>query len=145
MSLFSRIFAPKRQRSVVPIAPPNVVVSEFGEILARGPVPGSVTDVRSLPYPKEEIKRSIIQILATSADPQLHEHLKFAYVSLADWQVGVGPMNQGLDITEIDRSKPVQELLDNIGARGEEMSKWQLIVKTGQEALIADLQKLGYW
>ena len=116
------------------------MVAEFGEILARGPVPGSVADVRSLPYPKEEIKRSIIQILATATDPQLREHLKFAHVSLADWQVGVGPMKQGLDITNIDRSKPVQELLDDIGARGEEMIKWQPSVKAEQETLIADLQ-----
>lgn len=145
MGLFSRIFAPKQQRAVVSITSPNVVVAEFGEILARGPAPGSVGDVQSLPYPKEEIKRSIIQILSTVTDPQLREHLKFAYVSLADWQVGVGPRNQGLDITEIDRSKPVQEILDNIGAGGEEMNKWQPIVKAEQEALIADLQKLGYW
>jgi hypothetical protein len=54
-------------------------------------------------------------------------------------------MNQGLDITKIDRSKPMQELLDNIGASGEEMNKWQPIVKAEQESLIADLQKLGYW
>jgi hypothetical protein len=145
MSLFSRIFASKRQRTVATITPPNVVVAEFGEILARGPVPGSVADVQSLPYPKEEIKRSIIQILATATDPQLREHLKFAYVSLADWQVGVGPENQGLDVTKIDRVKPIQELLNDIGARGEEMNKWQPIVKAEQETLIADLQKLGYW
>ena len=145
MSLFSRIFAPKQQRSVAPIAPPSVVVAEFGKILASGPVPGSVADVRSLPYPKEEIKRSIIQILATVTDPQLRENLKFAYVSLADWQVGVGPMNQGLEITKFDCSKPVQELLNEVGARGEEWTKWKPIVKAEQEALIADLQKLGYW
>lgn len=125
---------------------PHIVVADFGEVLAvRAPVPGSVADVDELPYPKDQIKLAILITLKVTNDPELREHLKFAYVSLADWQDGVGATHKGLDATKLDRSKPIQDLLNEIGDRGEEMKKWQPIVKAEQEALVAELRKLGFW
>lgn len=146
MSLFSRLFGNRSKPASSSGTPPNAVVADFGELLAtRAPVPGCVADVRELPYPKDEIKRAIVVMLGVTTDSQLREHLKFAYVSLADWQVGVGSTHQGLDVTTLDRSKPVTDLAKEVAARGEQMQKWQPIAKAEQEALIGELRQLGLW
>ena len=146
MGLISRLFGQSKAPAGTNSTPANVVVADFGEVLAtRAPVPGTVADVTGLPYPKEQIKRSIVIMLAATTDSQLREHLKFAYVSLANWQVGVGPMHQGLDVTKLDRTKSVTDLVKEIGPAGEQMKKWQPIAKAEQEALIGDLRKLGLW
>lgn len=145
MSLFARIFR-KKTKPASARNPPNVVVADFGECLEkRAPVPGSVADVSELPYQKDEIKVAILLMLKAIKDRQLREHLKFAYVSLANWQAGVGAKHQGLDITKLDRSKSALELAKEVVGRHEEMEKWQPKIKAEQEALIAELQQLGYW
>lgn len=143
MGMFKRIFGKKTEHGSR--TPPNVVVADFGECLEkRAPVPGSVADVRELPYPKEEIKGAILLMLKAINDPKLREPLKFAYVSLGGWQAGVGPKHQGLDITKIDRSKSVFEQATEVAARGEEMEKWQPIIEAEQEALMAELREHGF-
>lgn len=146
MGLFSRLFGNQPTVPSSSNTPPNVVVAEFGALLGtRAPAPGCVADATELPYPKEEIKRAILVILTETTDSQLREHLKFTYVSLADWQAGVGPTHQGLDATKLDRTVPVADLLNEIGARGEETKKWKTIVKAEEEALITELRELGFW
>ena len=146
MFLLSRLFGQRKAPAATNSTPPNVVVADFGEVLAtRAPVSGTVADVSELPYPKEQIKRAIVIMLAATTDSQLREHLKFAYASLADWQGGVGPMHQGVDVTKVDRTKSVSDLAKEIGFAGEQMKKWQPIAKAEQEALIGDLRKLGLW
>jgi hypothetical protein len=146
MGFFSRLLG--NQPKVPPPSgpPPNVVVAEFGAVLGtRGPAPGCVADVTELPYPKEAIKRAIVVMLTETTDSQLREHLKFAYVSLAGWQVGVGPIHQGLDVTKLDRAVSKTDLLNAVGVQGEETKKWQPIMKEEQMALIGELRQRGLW
>jgi hypothetical protein len=84
-------------------------------------------------------------MLATTNDDRLRESLKFAYVSLADWQVDVGPAHQGLDAAKLFRTKPAGDLATDVCTCAEEMRKWWPIVKAEQEALIDELKRLGYW
>jgi hypothetical protein len=145
MGFVSRFFGNRKPASSSG-TPPNVLVADFGEVLAtRSPVPGSVADVTELPYPKDEIKRAILVMLAATTDTPLREHLKFAYVSLADWQVGVGSLHQGLDVMKLDRTRPVSDLAKEVVAGGEQMQKWQPLAKAEQEALIGELRQLGFW
>ncbi|MFQ5829534.1 MAG: hypothetical protein ACE5JD_10320 [Candidatus Methylomirabilia bacterium] len=146
MGIFSRLFGDKQKPAPSSSTEPHIVVADFGEVLAtRVPVRGSVADVDELPYAKDQIKLATLIMLKVTNDPQLREHLKFAYVSLADWQAGVGPTHKGLDVTKLDRTKSALDLAKEVAARGEEMQKWQPIVKAEQEALIGELRKLGFW
>ena len=146
MGFFSRFFGNKSEKPSSSGVSPNVIVAEFGAFWGtRAPAPGCVADATELPYPKEEIKQAILVMLTETNDSQLREHLKFAYVSLADWQAGVGPTHQGLDITKLDRSVPAPDLLNAVGTGGEEMHKWQPLVKAEQEALIDELRQRGLW
>lgn len=146
MGLFSRFFGNGPKPGSSSGTSPNVVAADFGEVLAtRAPSPGTVADITELPYPKNEIKRAILLMLAVTTNSQLREHLKIAYFSLANWQVGVGPTHQGLDITKLDLTKPISDLAKEMVARGDQMQKWQKIAEAEQEALISELRQLGFW
>lgn len=124
----------------------NVVVAAFGEVLERSdPGPSAVADVKSLPYPKEEIKRAILAMLMVAADHQTREHLKVAYLSLAHWQNGVGPTVQGITLQTLTTQMSFDDLIHELGPRGEEFKRWKPILKAETDALIDDLRQLGYW
>lgn len=145
MSIFSRMFGNKTKPESPSVAP-NIIVADFIEALTtRAPVPGSVADIKELPYPKDEIKLATLVMLKVTNDSELREHLKFAYISLADWQAGVGPRHKGLDITKLDRTKSPLDQAKEVAERGVEMEKWQPLVKAEQDALIGELRQLGYW
>ncbi|MFI4869434.1 MAG: hypothetical protein ACHQDD_08795 [Steroidobacterales bacterium] len=74
-------------------------------------------DASSLPYPKKRIKRAILFVLATSSDPAAREQLRSAYVSLADWQEGIGPGPYAFDITPSDVEHP-RATAERIAAAG---------------------------
>jgi len=57
-------------------------------ILSRKSV---ISDASELPYPKATIKAALIAALSVTKDPKMREQLKSSFVSLADWQEGVGP------------------------------------------------------
>jgi hypothetical protein len=149
MSFFAWLAGNRRKPASSSGTPPNVIVADFGEVLAtRGPA--MVADVKELPYPKDEIKRAILVMLVAVDDPGFREHLKAAYLHLADWQVGVGPTHRGLDPTSLvktsretllDPSKSFQELLRDSAA----LAKWLPIMEAEQEILIQELRQLGLW
>jgi hypothetical protein len=149
MSIFSRFFGNEQKPASSRSTPPHIVVADYGEVLAtRAPVPSSIGDVAELPYPKDEIKRAILSmllVLTEKNDTQLQKHLKFAYVYLANWQIGVGPTHKGLDGTKLDRTKSPLDLAKEVIARDEEWQKWKPIVKAEEEALIGELRQLGLW
>jgi hypothetical protein len=155
MSFFAWLSGSRSKPASSSGTPPDVIVADFGEVWAtRGPGLCTVADVKELPYPKDEIKRAILVMLLVTDDLKLREHLKAAYVSLAHWQVDVGPTHQGLDPTSLvkttretllDPSKSFHELLKDTVARTEEMEKWQPIVQAEEEALINELRQLHFW
>lgn len=146
MGIFSRLFGNKQKPAPSSSTEPHIVVADFGEVLAtRAPVPGTVADVDELPYPKDQIKLAILTMLNVTSDPHFQEQLKIAYVSLADWQAGVGPTHVGLAVKKLDRTKSPLDLAKDVGARVEEIKKWQPIVAAEQETLIGELRHFGFW
>jgi hypothetical protein len=148
MSFLSRIFgvndAPTLTRN-----PPNIVVADYGEFLEKRTLtPGIVADVAELPYPKGEIKTAIVVMLSKVNDSQLKEHLKSAYISLAEWQQGVGSTQKGIDFTQLSNFKSDADKDKAIAAYADEMNRWKIwqpIVEAEREALIAELKTFGYW
>ncbi len=53
-----------------------------------------------MPYPKPVIKAALIAAISATKDAKMREQLKASFVSLADWQEGVGPGPYPFDTTK---------------------------------------------
>lgn len=149
MGLFDSLFGIKgsaKPSSPMTAAMAERVVRDYGAVLqSRAPVTGTVADARELPYPKERIKQALVIALRSTADPRVRESLKIGYISLADWQEGVGLTPVGIDLTKIDPTEDVLELAKRVAAQGEGMDKWIAAMKAEQEALADELRQMGLW
>lgn len=122
------------------------IVQDYGAVLGSlAPAPGCVADVRNLPHPKEHIKQALVFAIRLTKDPRMQEQLKVGYISLADWQEGVGGGTMGIDLTSMDLNADPLEMAKRIALKGTAMEKWTPLVQAEQEALKAELQKLGLW
>lgn len=109
MSVFARFF--RRGPDA------ETVLADYGIVLGTAaPQPGYVADVKALPHPKPRIKEALVVALRSMQDPHMRSQLKKAYVSLADWQEGVGGTRPG--------------------------GLWMMQVEAEQARLKAELQKL---
>jgi hypothetical protein len=73
------------------------------------------------------------------------EVLKSGYITLSDWQEGVGDEPVGLDVTKMDLNADPKELAKRIHDLPDGFMKWQAVAKEEREALKSELQKLGLW
>jgi hypothetical protein len=144
MSFFRKLFGDSNQAQIG-FDEAREIVGTYGDVLASGPVPGTVADTIELPYPKDTIKKAILVLLRATKDPSMREHLKSGYVSLADWQPGVGPSRVGLDVTKLDLASDTAELARLVVARNESANEWLPKAKAEQESLVAELKELGCW
>jgi hypothetical protein len=93
------------------------VLADYGIVLGtRAPQPGYVADAKLLPHPKPRIKEALVVALRSMQDPHMRSQLRKAYVSLADWQEGVGTTRPG--------------------------GLWMMQVQAEQDRLKSELQKL---
>jgi hypothetical protein len=150
MGLLDRIFgrAKGEQRTPTEMTPKAAekIVQDYGAVLgSAAPAPGCVADVRSLPHPKERIKQALVFALRITKEPQVREQLKIGYISLADWQEGVGSETVGMDLTKMDLSADPLEIAKRIASQGDAVKKWTHLVQAEQNALKSELQKLGLW
>lgn len=122
------------------------IVQDYGAALgSSAPAPGCVADVRNLPHSKERIKQALVFALRLTKEPQMREQLKVGYISLADWQEGVGNETVGIDLTKMDLNADPLEMAKRIASQGSVMEKWTPLVQAEREALKSELQKLGLW
>jgi len=150
MGLFDRFFGRTRTESssagAMPPAIAEKIVQDYGAVLgSAAPAPGCVEDARKLPHPKERIKQALVFALRMTKEPQMRDQLKVGYISLSDWQEGVGDAPVGIDLTDMDPNADPVELAKRITSQGAAAEKWMPKVKVEQEALKAELQKLGLW
>jgi hypothetical protein len=101
-----------------------------------------VADASSLPYPKKSIKRAILFVLATSSDPAAREQLRSAYVSLAEWQEGIGPGPYAFDITPSEVEDP-RATAERIAAAGPLVPDIPARVAAESKALLDELKARG--
>ena len=124
--------------------PPNVIVAEYGGVLARSP--SVVADITELPYPKDEIKRAILTMLYVTTDSQLREHLKGGFVSLAGFQAGVGRTGPPLvPAKSLDWTKPIDDQVKQTLAALGTLEKWIHIMIAEQESLLDELKRFLAW
>ncbi|GEM_PF-838412 len=124
----------------------NDVVQVYGDVLQTSkPAPGTVADVSKLPYPKSTIKTALIAAIKSTEDAQMKEHLKAAFIMLADWQDGVGETDKGISVADLnqeeDPEKQAKKLIDN----SDDFNRWSAIMLKEQETLKQELIDLGLW
>jgi hypothetical protein len=149
MGLLDRILGRKKaDEPGAELTPADVerIVQDYGAALgSTGPEPGCVADTASLPHSKDRIKKALIFALRSTKDSKLREQLKIGYLSLADWQEGVGTDTVGIIVTDDDLSGDPVEVAARIAGQGNTLEKWVLLVSEEQEKLKSELQQLGLW
>lgn len=130
----------KKARAEMTVARARAIVSAYGAILEKGPVPGTVADASELPFPKETIKRALILLLRKTEDPTLREQLKSGYTFLAEWQTGVGPVRLGPDVTNYDLSQGALAIAKKHEAEADAVEKWLAVADAEREMLARELE-----
>lgn len=126
---------------------PYEVVGNYGSAIeARAKTPSFVVDETKLPYPKEQIKRAIIEALKVNALPQLREHLKTAYLELSMWQKGVGQKDQlwTIDVLSMNPNDTPEKLAQQLSDQNMD-PKWEPMIFQERETLKKELMDLGLW
>ncbi len=144
MGIFKSIFGADK-KSEVRITPEMAekIINAFGVVLEKeSPTTGCVKDVSRLPYPKEKIKQALIVGLRSVTDRQIKEYLKMAYISLADWQDGVGEKTLGLSTSKLDLNQSIETLAEEIGQQTEGFEKWKPIIQADLKRLQNELRDL---
>ena len=130
----------------MPLEEMNKIIQEYGTAMVhKAPPSGGVADVSSLPYPKSQIKRAIIQALYAVAGPEMATSLKAGYVKLSDWQEDVGEQSIGIDLSKFGMILDTGERADAYLEQENQIEKWKDQVNDEMESLQDDLEKLGLW
>jgi hypothetical protein len=124
----------------------NKIASDYGAVLASStaPMPGCVADVCKLPHPKEEIKKALVYALRIVEDPKMRNALMICYISLANWQEGVGDTDVGIDLTKVDPNADTHDLAKWITSQASASEIWSLKARAERQSLVDELQKLGF-
>jgi hypothetical protein len=128
----------------MPLEEMNKIIQEYGSAMVyKAPPSGGVADVSSLPYPKSQIKKAIIQALYAVDGPEITTSLKDGYVKLSDWQEDVGEQSIGIDLSKFGMILDTDERVDAYLEQENQIEKWKDQVNDEMESLQDDLEKLG--
>ncbi len=115
------------------------ILHDYETILAKSAPPlGCVADTGELPHSKQLIKDAIIASMTTHPRK---DKLRMAYLTLADWQEGVG--DQHLELTLL---KPTVRgsIRAQAPACDADMDRWNIKVVDERQALARELKTMGF-
>jgi hypothetical protein len=116
------------------------IVNDYGAALESRK--SSFADVSELPYLKSVIKAAILAALAITGDEKMRDVLKANFVSLADWQEGIGPGPHDLDVTQ-HPGETIQDQAKRISRAAPAYMELSKRVTTEMEGLLAELKSLA--
>jgi hypothetical protein len=129
----------------------TALVHAYGAALEATAATNSiVVDQKHLPAPKDQIKAALLVALHTTQDPQMREHLKIGYLSLAAFHPGVGDAQVSLGGINLP---PIPDPNDHEGivalARAEaetapEAERWRDISFKEHLQLAVELDRAGF-
>jgi hypothetical protein len=130
----------------------EMIVNAYGAVLAEPTALGIVRDARSLPRPKETIKDALKFALKMTTDAAMREHLKSAYVSLADFQHLSDNEVRALQVWHSASSQnkaaasdlEMADLAKRISADGEVVTAVQRRVADEAKSLLQELKVAGF-
>jgi hypothetical protein len=126
------------------LAEAQKIVNEYGAVLASKKA--MINDVSGLPYPKIQIKAALILAIAATEDKVMRSNLRSSYISLADWQQGIGMGPNQFDAlkanpSDADLLKAAKRIVE-AAPKTEKINK---LVKAETDALVDELKCLGLW
>ena|SRR5215510_10274508 len=152
MTFLKKLFRknPRQQTSVLSVDEASEIAGDYGTVLERtAPVPGTVADVKNLPYLKSKIKEALIIMLQDPPTAQIKDQLRTAYLCLAYWQEGVGKANVEGSFRNVDLNQSKEQILEEALLKRKEYAeyreKWAPLVEAERRRLIAELEKLKLW
>jgi hypothetical protein len=93
---------PRRDKSgSLSLQKAQAIVNAYGAALASKT--SRVVDASHLPHPKSRIKAALVVVMQATPEGSMRNLLKAGYVSLANWQDGIGKGGQLVDTTEIQQ------------------------------------------
>jgi len=118
------------------------VVADYGDVLSKPSDLGLVRDINSLPHLKSEIRAALKAVLAVTTNATMREHLKIAYISLAEFQplshremLALRAWNIGVAEAAASKLQSVSDVALQIQQR----------VASESKALKEDLEDSGLW
>ena len=124
----------------------EAVVRAYGNVLEHSaPAPGCVADASRLPYPKETIEEALLAALRLSDDSTFKAHLRVAFLNLSQWHDGVGPVNQGLDLTRFSPDEIAKLSPNEILEMAPQNEQWTPVVQADLDRLARKLKETGLW
>lgn len=112
------------------------IITAYGAVLAKRSPLGIVRDIRSLPYPKPQIKEALKIALALTVDADMRQQLKIGFISLADFQ----PLsNSEVDALQTWKGGAV------IASAGEIAIEIQTRIAEETHVLVQELAATGLW
>lgn len=150
MGIFSKLFcrreADSRTAPTLSTEQIEAVVNAYGGLLAQGHAgSGVISDTKFLPYPKETIKAALITALRITTDKQMRENLKVAYISLADFQDGVGPNPIGVNLLGLDLNADPLGLAQTLANQSPMVADFQKKSDAEMQDLKGELVAKGLW
>ena len=109
------------------------ILTDYGAVLAEPSALGAIRDLRSLSNSKSAIKAALKVALSVATDPNTRDHLKVAYICLADFQPLTEEETRALRQWNGATTKP--NLVLDVEKR----------IATEAEALREDLWAGGFW
>jgi hypothetical protein len=140
MGLLSRLFTKGTNDRPRPITDAEAVkiIRAYGKaIVDRN---SAFADLSALPYPKSRIKQALIHGIRTTDDRSFREQLKAAYVTLSEWQPGLGNRAAAGEFTEEELRDPAKAMKR---ALQDDFLKVPEAVAAEANALLAELKTLG--
>lgn len=121
------------------------ILRAYGDILETSTNgPGTVADVKALPFSKHEIKDAIIRGLQNSPDENTKNILINGYLFLADWQEDVGDEMIRYNSVISDPNTNMEDVINDLQAQNNLKKDWLSIVTLEQETLKKELMELGF-
>ena len=108
MGFLRRIFRNGlRSNANVPMttAVAQAIVADYEDAMAS--MPTTVMDESRLPHAKAQIKEALLLMRSTTKDQKLRDQLNAGYISLADWQEGIGDSARSFQMTPQDLADPL--------------------------------------
>ena len=149
MGFFSKLFArgsaESNEQPTLSKEQIEAVINAYAGLLAQGEAgSGIVSDTKGLPFPKNTIKEALQVAIRVELDTQ-KEQLKVAYISLADWQDGVGPKPVGMNLLTLDLNGDPQILAQALANQDLRVVELQKQSDAEMQFLKNELVKLGLW
>ena len=115
------------------------VVDDYGA--AQMSRKSTFADASELPYPKPVIKTALIAAMLMHKDRKIRELLRSSYVSLADWQEGIGPGPHPLEAAV--QIEDIRASVEALCAASPSYMEINAKVIAEMHALMAELTELG--